>query len=250
VEVQAGTIGIWLYDFSRAVLTPFTSAGSSQSPVWSPDGKRIAYRGTRTGFRNLFWKSTDGSGDEERLSPSTNVQTPASWSPDGKSLAYLENVDLWILPVADRKGRSFVSTPFTEFNARFSPDGQWIAYSSNESGRLQVYVRPFPGPGPRTQVSTDGGYAPVWSPDGRELFYIRSEDMWVVETTSRPAFKVGTPRRLFEGSFVGGLASSPGYDVSRDGRLFLRVQALEPDKPATQIEITLNWFEEIKQRFR
>jgi serine/threonine-protein kinase len=250
VEVQAGTIGIWLYDFSRAVLTPLILSSSSQSPVWSPDGKRIAYRGTRSGFRNLFWKSADGSGDEERLWPSPNVQTPASWSPDGKSLAYFENADLWILPFADRKARSFVSTPFTEFNAHFSPDGEWIAYSSNESGRLQVYVRPFPGPGTRTQVSTEGGYAPVWSPDGRELFYIRGEEMWVVETTSRPAFRVGTPKLLFKDSFVGGLSNSPGYDVSGDGRRFLRVQALEPDKPATQIEITLNWFEEIKRRLK
>jgi serine/threonine-protein kinase len=250
VEVQAGTIGIWLYDFSRAALRPLTFSGSSQSPVWSPDGKRVAYRGTRMGFRNLFWKLTDGSGEEEeRLSASPNVQTPASWSPDGKWLAYFENVDLWVLPLeGERKPQTFVSTPFTEFNARFSPDGRWIAYSTNESGRLEIYVRPFPGPGTRTQVSTDGGYAPVWAPDGRELFYVRGDQMLAVQTTTQPVFRVGTPRILFEGSFLGGLANSPGYDVSPDGRRFLRVQAVEPEKPATQIDVSLNWFEELKRR--
>jgi len=249
VEIQAGTIGIWLYDFARAALTPLTLSGSSQSPTWSSDGKHIAYRGTRMGVRNLFWKSTDGSADEERLSQSSRLQTPASFSPDGKWLAYFENVDLWMLPLdGERKPQSFVSTPFTEFNARFSPDGKWIAYSTNETGRLEVYVRPFPGPGARTQVSTDGGYAPVWSSDGHELFFLRGEQMLVVEATMQPAFKVSSPKILFEGPFVSGLATSPGYDVSRDGLRFLRAQALSPEKPATQIDVVLNWYEDLKRK--
>jgi dipeptidyl aminopeptidase/acylaminoacyl peptidase len=125
VDVEAGTIGIWLYDFSRATLTPLTTGtGSSQAPRWTPDGKRIVYRGTRTGFRNLWWKTVDDTTTEERLAPGDTIQTPGSWSADGQWLVYCDQdpataADVWALPAGgDRKPRVIVRTPFTEEHPR------------------------------------------------------------------------------------------------------------------------------------
>src|SRR2546426_1271320 len=161
VAITAGTSGIWIYDFSRATLTPLTTMGSAQAPFWTPDGKRIVYRETRSGFRNLFWKPADGSGEEERLTTSENLHTVGSFTPDGKWLAFREqnpvtNDDIWLMPLdGDRKPQVFLKTPFGESNPRFSPDGHWLAYTSNESGRNEVYVRRFPDPRGKWQISTE-----------------------------------------------------------------------------------------------
>jgi eukaryotic-like serine/threonine-protein kinase len=205
VEISGGTIGIWIYDFSRTTLTPLTSAGSSQASTWTPDGNHVAYRGTRTGFRNLFWKAADGTGDEERLATSENTQTPGSWSPDGKWLAYHEassttGNDIWVLPVnGDRKPQVFLRTPFQEGNPRFSPDGRWVAYESTESGRNEVYARPFPGSGAKSQISTQGGTEPVWSRNGRELFYLNGDKMMAVDTATQPTFTAEPPGFFLKG---------------------------------------------------
>ena len=245
---------IWIYDFSRRTLTSLTStaAGSSQASMWTPDGTRIAYRGTRAGYRNLFWKVVDGSGDEERLTTSENVQTPTSWSPDGKRLVFIETAfatgaDLWTLTVSGRQPQVFLKTTSSEANARFSPDGRWLAYSSNESGARQVYVRPFPGPGGKLQISTDGGSEPVWSRNGRELYYRNGDEMLSVAMATQPALTAGSPRTLFEGRYMRTDTGGAGYDVSADGR-FLMVQPVEPEQAATHINIVLNWFDELKRR--
>jgi Tol biopolymer transport system component len=249
--VRAGTLGLWIYDFSRATLTALTTNGSAQDPVWTADGKRIAFRHTLSGYRNLYWKSADGSGDEERLMTSENLQTAGSFTPDGKWLAFWETdpvtgTDIWLLPLSgDRKPQVFLKTRFGEYNPRFSPDGQWLAYVSDESGRNEIYVRHFPDSGAKAQLSTGGGDAPVWSRDGRELFYRDADKTMVVDVRTRPAF--GSPRVLFEARFPTSSTSGSNYDVFPDGR-FLRPQQLEAEQAATQVNVVINWFEDVKRR--
>src|SRR5262249_1675422 len=142
---------------------------------------------------------------------------------------------------------AFLNTPFNESNPRFSPNGEWIAYTSNDSGQDEVYVRPFPDGGAASRISTDGGGAAVWSRDGRELFYLNGNKMIVVDIRTRPSFVIGSPKLLFEGRYTASTTGSSGYDVSRDGRRFLRMQPIELEQ-AAQINIVLNWQEELKQR--
>ena len=254
VDIEAGTIGIWLYDFARATLTPLaTGNGSSQVPRWTADGKRIVYRGTRSGLRSLWWKTVDDTTSEERLTTEEKQETPGSWSADGQWLVYYAidpatASDVWALPAGgDRKPRVIVRTPFTEAYPRLSPDGRWLAYTSNESGRVEVFAQPFPGPGGRSQISTDGGTEPVWSRDGRELFYVNGDKMMAVEITTTPAFRAGAPRLLFEGRYLFSPNAVAAYDASADGRRFLRVQPMHPDPPANQIHVVLNGFEELRR---
>ena len=158
---------------------------------------------------------------------------------------------MWALPAGgDRKPRVVVRTPFREEYPRLSPDGRWLAYTSNEPGRIEVFVQPFAGPGGRTQISIDGGTEPVWSHDGRELFYLNGDRMMAVEITTAPTFRAGTPRLLFEGRYVVSPTSVAAYDVASDGQRFLRVQPMHPDPPSNQIHVVLNWFEELKRRVR
>jgi Tol biopolymer transport system component/tRNA A-37 threonylcarbamoyl transferase component Bud32 len=254
---------IWVYDLTRHTLGALTStsAGSSQSPTWAPDGTRIVYRGSRTGFRNLFWRLVDGGGEEERLTASETLHTPTSWSPDGKYLAFVETAvgtgaDIVVLRIDRREPTVFLKTGSVETNPRFAPDGQWLAYSSDESGTSEVYVRAFPGPGGKLRVSTDGGTEPVWSHNGDELYY-RNRDRMMAVSLLRPArgapqatpptLTAGPPRTIFEGHYMQTDTGGAGYDVSSTGR-FLMVQPVEPEEPATQINIVVNWFEALKQR--
>jgi serine/threonine-protein kinase len=252
VHIEGASWGIWVYDFARATLTRLTSGEASQFPVWTPDGKRIAYRGTRTGFRNLFWMAADGTEVEERLTTSEHFQTPSSWSPDGKWLAFQEltpntGSDIWVLPLEEGgEPKVFLSTSASEVRPRFSPDGRWLAYQSNESGRDEVYVRPFPGPGGKWQISTEGGGLPFWARNGRELFYINDNKVMAVEITPGSGLTAGVPRLLFErNELLGGYTSRA--DVSLDGQRFLMIQPAESADVATQINVVLNWFEELKR---
>jgi Tol biopolymer transport system component len=253
VDIEAGTIGIWVYDFSRDTLTPLaTGSGSSQAPRWTPDGLRIVYRGTRAGFRNVWSKSVDDATGEERLTTGQTLETPGSWSSDGQWLVYhrtdpATGFDVWTVPAGgDRKPRVIVNSRFDEQHPRVSPDSHWLAYSSTESGREEVFVQPFPDGGRRIRVSTDGGTEPVWSRDGRELFYVSGNRMMTADIRTAPTFAVGTPRALFEGRFIRSPNDVAAYDVAADGR-FLMVQPLHPDPPANQIQVVLNWFEELKR---
>ena len=254
VDMEGGTVGVWLYDFVRATLTPLTTgSGSSQAPRWTADGTRLVYRGTRTGLRNLWWKGVDDAAGEERLLTSDKVQTPGSWSADGQWLAYYDadpvtGFDIWALPSGgDRKPRAVARTSSMEASPRLSLDGRWLAYTSDESGRTEVLVQSFPEPGGRTQISTSGGTEPVWSRDGRELFYLDGDAMMAVEIRTSPTFAAGAPRMLFQGRYVQSPNSVASYDVSADGQRFLRVQPMHPDPPRDQIQVTLNWFEELKR---
>jgi serine/threonine protein kinase/Tol biopolymer transport system component len=253
----------WLYDLSRETLTRLTFEGNSnQYPVWTPDGKRIAFQSSKEGPLNIFWQLADGSGGLERLATSEDTQAAHSWSPDGQLLAFIEvnpttRFDIWVLRMGDpspgsglvRKAQPFLRTPFNESVPRFSPDGRWLAYISDESGRYEIYVQPYPGPGGKWQISTEGGTEPAWNPNGRELFYRSGDKMMAADIATQLGFAAGKPRMLFEGPYLPTPSTIPNYDVSPDGQRFLMLKPVEQTGAApTQINVVLNWFEELKRR--
>jgi Tol biopolymer transport system component len=242
---------VWIYDIGRDALTRLTfESGGATVVAWTRDGKRVAFNtGSPAG---MFWQAADGSGKAERLTTSENQQNPSSWSPDGQALVYMDNDpttswDVWVLRFSDRKAQPFLRTSAYEGGAQFSPDGRWLTYVSDESGRLEVYVQPYPGPGGKWQISTEGGTQPVWNPNGRELFYRSSDKMMAVDITTQPNFTVGKPKMLFEGAYLSLLGTSPSYDVSPDGQRFLMLKG-ESTQSITQINIVQNWFEDLKRR--
>ena len=245
----------WLYDLSRETLSRFTFEGSQNyTPVWTPDGKRVAFESNNSGQLNIFWQLADGSGGLERLTTSPYINAPASWSPDGQLLAFAEinttaGQNIWILRMNDRKALPFHRTGSNENEPRFSPDGHWLAYISDESGRTEIYVQPYPGPGGKWQISTDGGTEPVWNPNGRELFYRNGDKMMAVDISTQPGFAASTPRMLFEGRYEQPPVPLHNFDVSSDGQHFLMLKPVEQTQAApTQINVVLNWFEELKRR--
>jgi len=258
VQIMEGVAGLWLYDFSRDTLTPFaTTNGSSQAAVWSPDGRRILYRGTRAGSRNVYWKSADGTGSEERLTSGEGMtQTPSCVSPDGEWLVYLQQggrtqggSDIFAVrltgnaaePIHARVPVALAQSGASEVQAQVSPDGRWLAYVSDVSAKREVYVQPFPGPGPVQQVSTDGGVEPLWSPDGRELFFAKGDKLMAVDVKPGAEFTADRPHPLFEGRFRPSPNANTPYSISADGQRFLRVQQGHREEALTRIELVLGW---------
>jgi Tol biopolymer transport system component/predicted Ser/Thr protein kinase len=250
VTITSDTQRVWTYDLARGTLTQLTSEqGSRRDPVWTPDGKRLAYRSNKAGGWSLFWRPSDGSGSEERLTTSDKQQIPESFSPDGQLLAIEETHsttanDIWVLHLSDYKEQPFLQTPADEYAPQFSPDGRWLAYISDESGGAEVYVQPYPGPGRKWRISSGGGAGPRWNPNGRELFYQNGDKMMAVDVTTSPSFSVGTPKMLF----VVEAEDIADWDVSPDGQRFLMIKPVEQQQAATQINVVLNWFEELKQK--
>ena len=246
---------VWLYDLSRETLTRFTFEGNvNLSALWTPDGRRITFQSDKEGPPNVYWQRADGSGGLERLTTSDYTSVPSSCSPDGQLLAFVQidpatGFDIWVLRLTDRKAQPFLRTPYNETSPRFSPDGRWLAYISNESGRYEVYVQPYPGPGGKWQISTEGGAEPAWNPNGRELFYRSGDKMMAVDIATQPGFTVGKSRALFAGWYEATPATFSNYDVTPDGQRFLMLKRSEQEASApTQINVVLNWFEELKRR--
>jgi eukaryotic-like serine/threonine-protein kinase len=249
VAVSGVDPNIWIYDLSRDTLTRLTFQPGNL-PLWSSDGKYVTFTDTK----NIYWQPADGSGKAERLTAfnEEGQHNTGSWSPDGQVLAFEEinsttNRDVWIFSLRDRKSQPYLNTEFNETAPEFSPDGHWLAYASDESGRYEIYVQPYPGPGSKLEISTEGGTEPRWAHDG-EIFYRSGDKMMVVQTTLKSSFSADKPNVLFEGRYVPTLATKANYDVTPDGKRFLMVKASEQDTSATQINVVLNWFEELKQR--
>ena len=246
-----GDSDIWLIDLARGTPTRFTFDPSPDlSPVWAPDGDRVLFTSLRDGHGNLYQRAASGGGADEVLVQSDFSKMPNDWSADGKFILYQElnpttSNDLWVFPVAGgQKQFPFLQTPFDERQGRFSPDGRWIAYTSNESGPWEVYVRSFPDSGGKWQVSTNGGGQPQWRRDGRELFYLSADRkvMSVEVRGSGPTFDAGTPKELFTLHIqsVGLLGPRNFYAAARDGQRFL-VVSVSGDPTASPTKVVLNW---------
>jgi dipeptidyl aminopeptidase/acylaminoacyl peptidase len=256
---REGGLRVWSYDVPRRTSTPLTSPDERAIwSVWSPDGARVGFETTFPGGRGvLSIGPADGAGKSEPMAiDGAEAPAPVSWARNG-ALAFVAahektGTDIWVLDTGSRQARPVVRTPAQEMLPALSSDGAWLAYNSNEAGRDDVYVQPYPGPGPRVLVSPTGGFAPSWRADGAELFYYTNTDgvlaMHAVPVTrSGAAMSAGPPRLLFKGSYV---SSSPGrsYDVTADGQRFVMLRRLEPSPvaPATMTLVT-NWFEELKR---
>jgi len=266
VAVHVGAEGsdIWTFDLSRGALMRQTfEAEEDETPMWSPDGQWIAYASTRGSQRTVFRRRADGSGAEETLSsaPLPTHNHVEDWSSDGRMLligtaeALTGQADLTVLPIdGDRTPKPLLRTRFSESRARVSPDGRWVAYVSDESGRGEVYVQAFPSLQGKWQVSTGGGVQPVWSRQGSELFYRGQGSLMSVGISSAASFSPGVPRKLFDDRFYGsytpaGEGGHTNYDVSPDGRRFLMVKDVADDQTsvAPQIVVVQNWFEELRR---
>jgi serine/threonine protein kinase/Tol biopolymer transport system component len=254
VTITDTSENIWVYDIPTGTFTQLTFEGNNSMPVWTPDGARITFASNRTGPLNLFWKRTDGGGTDERLTTSPQPDAAHSWSPDGHRLVFVEHSpttgrDIWMLSTdGDLKPRPVIQSPSNEAGPALSPDGRWLAYVSDESGRNEIYVTPFPSALGKWQVSTEGGTEPLWSRDGSEIFYRIGNRVMTARTTTTPSFKTNTPQLLFEGVYDKGKASRPAYDVTADGRRFLMVKTGDNESAPTRFEVVLGWFEELKRR--
>jgi serine/threonine-protein kinase len=243
---------VWLYDLTRETWSRFTSQGNNAFPVWAQDGRRLTYVSDKAGLDNMYWKPLDGRGPEERLVASERPNYPFSWSRDGAllfvSISLRSAQDLWVLRTAgERKADAFLETPFVEGAPALSPDGRCVAYVSGESGRNEIHVRQFPDSGEKLTISTEGGNEPVWSRNGRELFYRSGDAMMAVEVTTNPVLSASKPRRLFEQPYELSSALWPDYDVSPDGQRFLMVKMVDESEAPAQINVVLNWFDELKR---
>jgi dipeptidyl aminopeptidase/acylaminoacyl peptidase len=257
-DAPGGNQDIWLYELARETSTRFTfDPASDSAPVWSPDGKQIVFGSDRDGVRglnNLYRKASNNAGAEEPLFKSNEPKVPSDWSRDGRFLLFQSvgpgsGPDIWYLPMTNggaagpAKPEVYLKTQFAELNARFSPDGRYVAYTSDESGKPEVYVRPFPNAaGGKWMVSKDGGRLPSWKLDGKELFYeeaLGQQRLMAVDVSLQPVFQArGVPKFLFD--------FPPGpnaYDVSADGQRFVKltVASANPDASPSPITIVLNW---------
>jgi eukaryotic-like serine/threonine-protein kinase len=272
VETETGS-DVWVYDLQRGTRTRLTSNGASGYPIWTPDGKNVTYHSASSEQWTLFTRAADASAPAQpllrlqradggasaaaALLPGTlptlsgsNPQYPMSWSGDGRVLAFTERKpsaerDIWVMEQGSDPS-PFLVTPFDESAPSLSEDGRFLAYVSDESGRPEVYVQPYPGPGGRWLISTDGGTDPVWSASGRELYYRGSDGILAVSIQAAPVFTAGAPRRVLQARFDGSEAAR-NFDASRDGQRFVTVRSDESEAPL-QFHAVFNWLTEIQRR--
>ena len=253
---------VWIHDIMAGTAIPLTTDGLASWPIWRPGGAEVTFtRLVSGGRRSIYQARADGTGKLEQLTTSENPQLPGSWSPDGKVLAFTESTpatlsDILLFRPEDGSVKPFLSGKFNEGYPEFSPDGRFLAFTSNESGREQVYVTPFPGPGPKVPVTIEGGWQPFWARSGKQIFFCRQyTQVWVADVIrTEPIFQAGRLRLLFEHpgySSAGGYSSARpnrAWDISLDDRLFLTTRTGNREiSPVTEMILVQNWFEELKR---
>ncbi len=265
--INGNRTDIWVYEWERDTLTRLTFGGDSNGrPVWTPDGQRIVYESAeKGGVDNLWWTRADGGGDAQRLTESKFDQITSSWSPDGKTLAFSQynpvtSWDIMTMPVegSEKTGwkpgepKPFVNTPATGMYPAFSPDGRWIAYESTESGSPEIYVRPFPGPGGKWQISTGGGWFPEWSKNGKELFFTtlgREKIMVATYTASGESFRADKPRLWSPGQFTD-RSFYQNFSLHPDGKRFAVLKAPNATEatPINKASFIFDFFDELRRK--
>jgi len=252
VQILAGgPEDLWIYDFARNTLMRLTFSTGVSFPVWMPDSRGLIYR-TRVPSFSLRRKAADGSGGEETLLGSDFEDpgaSPYAVSPDGKTILLgtigsSGAIALRALALdGSRKLEPYLDAGYNESQADFAPDGHWVVYVSNESGRQEIYVQPYPGRGGKWMISSGGGQAPRWSRTGREIFFRNDEALMTVPVETQPTFKAGTPRMLFRDAIYMGQRD---YDVAPDGEHFLMIKRKEASVGENQVNMVLHWNEELK----
>jgi len=238
---------------TRLTFDPFQDRG----PTWTPDGRRLAFTARRDGGGRLYWQAADGTGAAEPVTNDSIGRVPSSFSPDGTRLLFhslAAPYDVGVLSLdGARRTELLLKSPFSELNAEVSPDARWLAYQSNESGRDEIYVRPFPDvEGGKWQVSTGGGTRPHWSRDGRELFYfLQARGVMAAPIQPGVTFTAGTAQVVVSGADFVAPNTGRQYDVSPDGRRFLMMKDAQPtgegSAPPVQLVVVQNWTEELKR---
>jgi serine/threonine-protein kinase len=274
VESDSGS-EIWIYDIERGTPTPLVTGGVNRYPIWSHDGQQITFQSARAGGVSLYSKRVDGSGEPEALIrsaidqsaglsralagllpgtmpvfTSANPHLPMAWTSDGVTLAFDERKpsaehDIWVLTRGGEPS-PFQRTDYDESAPAFSPDGKWLAYVSDESGRSAVWVQPFPGPGPKWLITRDGGTEPAWSRSGNELYFRRADQLIAVPVTPGAEFVWGKPEVVFESRYEM-IDGARNYDVSPDGKTFVAVRN-EGAADSDRFNVVLNWFAELRSR--
>lgn len=262
IEIEGPSHDLYVYDFERGVLSNITTNGVSHWPVWSPDGRKLSYRsGPMTKFQ-LWQVPADRSAAPAQVRATGVSQSAESWSPDGRAIAYTA-VSRGVPPrvmVAyvdgGKEAHEFAAGKAPVGSSKFSPDGHWLAYCSNESGKPQVYVQAFPGPGAKIQISSDGGTDPVWKRSGGELYYRNGDSMMAVTVSTASTFTASRPQELWKGHYSHGMSSSCGapgatssnYDVTADGKRFLMIKDDDMDRARSrQMIIVQGWADELRR---
>ncbi len=247
LHVQGANDDVWLYHIGRKSLTRLTfGGGNSGFPLWSPDGRYIIYSSERGRATNIYRKPWDGSGKEEILTSSDHTQYPRSASPDGKTLSFIQDGDIWLLSMEDnRKTSPFFESPATEGNPVFSPDGHYLAYETNESGKFEVVIVPYPSRAGKWQISSGGGSNPIWSPSGTEIYFTQGSTIFAVTIHPGNAFDYSAPRKILDlppdGAFLTGISS--------DGKKFAMVTLPFKELSTSDFTMVTEWFQELKNTF-
>jgi eukaryotic-like serine/threonine-protein kinase len=255
VTVQGASDDLWVRDLERGTWTRLTAEGDNTDAAWSPDGRQIVFSSTRSGAFNLYLAAADGGGGAQQLTRERTMAMSSSVAPDGSVAAFgvLDPETGWDVSLQPLRTpgppRPFVATRFAETYAAFSRDGRYLAYVSNESGRLEVYVRGYEQDG-KWPVSASGGSEPVWSPDGRELFFRSGDAILSVPVSTAGAFTAGQPRPVVRGAYEPGINGYPNYDVSRDGKRFLMVKPAAQREAPLEVVLVPDWRAELEARAR
>jgi Tol biopolymer transport system component/predicted Ser/Thr protein kinase len=242
---------IWVFDFARATLSRLTVEGANGLPCWTPDGKRLTFLSMRAGKpASIVWQPSDGSESSEELvvaTAETGYPQPLAWSPDGATLLYNQGDALGTQPMmllspgSSHGSRAFPSADVTS-DGRFSPDGRWLAYAASDSGRDEIYVRAYPGPGEKVQISSAGGTTPRWARGGREILYRQGDKVMAVDLELGPSLVARKPELLFEGPYL------ESFDVTRDGERLLMIKRGDRETTRAEVNIVQGWFDELRRR--